>query len=358
MAYEIDFIGVSDSEAKQDADAIVIRWNDGGNYKIVVYDGGLQPHGEKLKEHLNQYYFDDYDEKVIDAVIASHSDKDHTSGLKVILGNFQVNALYMNRPWSGEMELYYKIRGGRITWKSLVQHFKDSYSYVDDLENIAKSKGIPVYDVFKGDMIEGVFRVLSPSRDFYLEMIEESYEASLKKSAGDGVGVLENARDLLETWNKETLHEDVTTSAENEMSVVLYGNMGNEGILLVGDAGRKALSRANSFAEAAGISLKDDVKFMQIPHHGGRHNVSTSLLNDIVGTIVRPRMTTGKVAYVCAAEKSDHPLQMVVNAYIRRGVKVYAAKGRIIHYNVGMPKRDGERALTQEKFNCNVEKWD
>ena len=73
MAYEIDFVGVGD-ECKKDADAIALRWKDlFGNYKIAVYDGGLQAHGEKLEQHLNQYYFDEDTEKVIDYVICSHS---------------------------------------------------------------------------------------------------------------------------------------------------------------------------------------------------------------------------------------------------------------------------------------------
>ena len=58
-AYEIDFIGVGD-EVKKDADAITIRWkDDNGDYKIAVYDGGLQAHGDKMVEHLNEYYFSD-----------------------------------------------------------------------------------------------------------------------------------------------------------------------------------------------------------------------------------------------------------------------------------------------------------
>lgn len=87
MVYEIDFIGIG-AENKKDADAISLRWKDSvGNYKIVVYDGGLQAHGEKLEEHLNQYYFQDGEEKKIDCVICLHSDLGHASGLKNIFEN-------------------------------------------------------------------------------------------------------------------------------------------------------------------------------------------------------------------------------------------------------------------------------
>lgn len=364
MAYEVDFISVSSSESKKDADAIVIRWKEGENYKIAIYDGGLQAHGNKMQEHMNKYYFDDEEaDKTIDAVIVSHSDQDHTSGLRTILENFTVNALYMNRPWLYAKELYDKINDGRITVKSLEQRLREKYSFIADLEEIAEEKEIPIYNVFEGDKIENVFTVLSPSRDFYINLIVESDKTPLEESVDDGTEInfsLESSqyeKTSLEEWDVETLHEDVVTSAENEMSVVLYGAMKDEGMLLVGDAGIRALNNAKNYASDINISLKDDVTFMQIPHHGGRHNVSTSLLNDIVGEKVEQGITTGKTAFVCAAEESSHPLQMVVNAYVRRGVKVYTAKGNIIHHHKTMPERVGWVTLTKEEFNPCVEDW-
>lgn len=358
MAYEVDFISVSDSESKQDADAIVIRWKNGDHYKIAVYDGGLQAHGEKMCNHLNDYYFDNNQDKVLDAVIVSHSDQDHTSGLKTILENFTVKALYMNRPWLYAKELYDNINDDRITVNSLKQRLKDNYSYIADLEGVAEEKGIPIYEAFAGEEIEDRFLVLSPSREFYLQLIVESYKTPLEENAKGGV-VYKFVQSLSrEDWNVETLHEDVSTSAENEMSVVLFGDMEEEGVLLVGDAGVRALNSAYSYALENDISLKDKVKFMQIPHHGGRHNVSTSLLDSIIGKRVTKNTEIGKTAFVCAAEKSDHPLQMVINAYVRRGVNVYTAKGNIIHHHINMPTREGWTTLTKEKFNPNVEEWD
>lgn len=363
MAYEVDFISVSDSKSKQDADAIAIRWEDGGYYKVAVYDGGLQAHGEKMRDHLNSYYFDDEQDKVIDAVIVSHSDQDHTSGLKTILESFTVKALYMNRPWLYAEELYDKISDGRITINSLEQRLKDKYAYIADLERVAEENDIPIYEAFAGDKIENKFTVLGPSRELYLQLIVESDKTPLEESAKGGAvfkiaqSLSKYVKSLLEAWDVETLHEDVSTSAENEMSVVLYGDMLEEGMLLVGDAGLRALNGANEYASENGISLKDKVKFMQIPHHGGRHNVSTSLLNSIIGERVDKDTEIGKTAFVCAAEKSDHPLQMVINAYVRRGVKVYSAKGNIIHHHRNMPTREGWISLSKEEFNPNVEEW-
>src|SRR5689334_23309834 len=100
MAYELDFIGVN--QETKDADAIGIRWKKGDDNCVVgVYDGGLQIYGEKLKDHIDECYFNGFkdEDKIIDFVICSHSDQDHTSGIKEILETYKVKALYMNRPW-------------------------------------------------------------------------------------------------------------------------------------------------------------------------------------------------------------------------------------------------------------------
>ena len=144
MAYEIDFIGVGD-DTKKDADAIAIRWKDkNDNYKIAVYDGGLQAHGDKMVEHLNEYYFSDLNDKIIDCVICSHSDLDHTSGLKHILEEFEVKKLYMNRPWLYIDDVWDSVNDGRITKASLCERLKKQYKYISDLEEIAEEKEIEI----------------------------------------------------------------------------------------------------------------------------------------------------------------------------------------------------------------------
>ena len=109
MAYEIDFIGVDSNKSSKDADAICLRWKDGipifgpQLYKVGVVDGGFEAHGDAMIKHMNQYYFDDVegkkdsDEKVIDFMVITHPDQDHTIGLKKVLDYFNVQKIYMNR---------------------------------------------------------------------------------------------------------------------------------------------------------------------------------------------------------------------------------------------------------------------
>ena len=364
MAFEIDFIGIRQDLCKKDADAIAIRWQDESTYKVAIYDGGFQVHGEALVKHLNTYYFDAC-KRIIDAVIVSHPDQDHTAGLKEVLENFTVNALYMNRPWKYAIELYDKVSDGRMTPNSLEKHLKNKYPFIADLETIAMEKNIPIFDAFEGTIVSGALTILSPSEQFYKDLIVESDKTPLENKSQDGLfesflsAAKHSVRNALESWGVETLRENVSTSAENEMSVVLLGQVSVDKFLLVGDAGIRALSNAMDYAEYyLNVKLSDTVKFFQIPHHGGRHNVSPSILNRMLGPKRLVEFANDRTAFVSAADDSDHPLQMVVNAYLRRGCKVYKNGGVNLWHHVGMPIRSGYSSAKEEKFNEHVEDWE
>lgn len=157
MAYEIDFIGVPEEKAKKDADVIAFRWKTENGFKRCVYD----------------------------AVFVSHSDKDHTSGLKIILENFKVKALYMNRPWLYADELYPKVNDGRKTVESLKRELKEKFVYIADLEEIALRKDIPVYEAFTGVKIESKLLILSPTKEQYKELLVASDKTPLQESRLD-----------------------------------------------------------------------------------------------------------------------------------------------------------------------------
>ena len=230
---------------------------------------------------------------------------------------------------------------------------------------MAEDKKIEICEAFQGKIIECQLEILSPSKEFYLELMIESNKTPLEKSnvhesaARKIVNELvQYVKNLIESWTAEKLREDVETTSENEMSVVVLGKMDEENFLLTGDAGIRALDKAISYADEKDETIKDTVKFLQIPHHGGRHNVSPSILDRLIGEIVDEDETIGKTAFVSVAKDSDHPLQMVVNAFTRRGVKVYKTEGNIIHHHKNMPAREGWSALEKLNFEEKVEEWD
>lgn len=379
MAYEIDYIGVKADKATKDADAICLRWKTGialngmPIYKVGVIDGGFEAHGNAMIAHMNQYYFDDAEgvkskeKKTIDFVVVTHPDQDHAIGLKQVLKAFDVKKIYMNRPWLYVDELFDKVNDGRITKQSLRERLRNNYETIADIENIAEENKIPIYEAFEGTYVENEILILSPEKQFYLDLLVESEKTPLQEQAAfnqDGLfGRIANAVkayivNKFEDWDIETLCENEETSAENETSVVLRGLVEGDGFLLTGDAGIRALNKAIDYMEQIGEDVISEISFYQIPHHGGRHNVSPSLLDRMVGQRVKKGATRNKTAYASVAEGSDHPLKMVTNAYIRRGVSTYETNGNTICHHCGqMPKR-GWTQLKMIEFADYVEEWD
>ena len=379
MAYEIDFISVKGTDCKKDADAICLRWKETdayGNsiYKIGVVDGGFEAHGDAMVSHMNHYYFNDKyglkssNSKIIDFIVVTHPDLDHTSGLKTILDKFFVKKIYMNRPWLYIDELWPNVNDGRITKDSLKRRLLEKYKPIADIEATAKTKGIPILETFQGTVIERKLNVLSPTKEFYLKLLVESNKTPLQEDANCQrvIDALEKfyktSREyllsLFETWSNELLREDVETTPDNETSIVLLGTEDNNSFLLTGDAGIRALEIAMDYAESLGVDVRESVTCYQMPHHGSRHNVSTSILNRMIGGKVKEGTIGNKIAVASVAEGSDHPLKMVTNAYIRRGVKAYQTDGSTVCQHHGdMPER-GWTKCTPIRFSELVEEWD
>lgn len=358
MKYELDFLGIN--EEGKDADAICFRFYDDSlqRYVVGVYDGGFQKYGEKLKDHLNQYYFNTTTSPYIDFVICSHPDQDHASGLTEILENFSVGQLYMNRPWAFIDELYPKISDGLITEHSLENRLREAYPYINQLEELALDRGIPIYDAFQGTKIYEKLTILSPSKEFYIDLLVESEKTPLSETSNANLFKrLANAvQTAIETWTGELLRENVSTTAENETSVILLGDMEKELFLLTGDAGIRSLKRAIDAAPEYGYELTD-VKVYQIPHHGGRHNVSPSILDSLVGSKIGDSESPTKTAIVSVSKGSDHPKKMVTNAFIRRGAKVFEARTNILRHSRNMPEREGWVTAKKIEFSETVEDW-
>lgn len=93
--------------------------------------------------------------------------------------------------------------------------------------------------------------MLSPSKTFYIEQIVDSSKNSLAEKRC-GIKFAEafnnNKNFIVESFSGEdTLRENVSTSAENETSVILHLGLSTYNVLLTGDAGIKALDIAYNF---------------------------------------------------------------------------------------------------------------
>ena len=349
--FEIDFLDV---EAKDSGDAIPLRYKIGDVTRIHATDGGFQKTGDKIVEHIENYY-DNPD--TIDAVVVSHPDGDHAGGLQTVLEKLEVSELWMLRPWLYADELidrfaYY------TNPENLADKLKEIYSNIAELEEIAEEKDIPIYEPFQGAKV-GEFTVLAPTKDRYLDLIVESDKTpkaaseSTQSLLGQGLDFIGKAAThaisfIRAAWGKETFSSE-ETSHENEMSVIQYANLCGKKILLTADAGRGALDEAADYAPWAGLVLPGIDRF-QVPHHGSRRNVSTEILDRWLGEILPEQLEEGseKFTAIISASKDDddHPRKAVIRACIHRGAKVISTEGKTIQTHFNAPARDGWTATT------------
>jgi len=121
MEYEIDFLPVG--EESKGGDAICFRYWDANTPPFVgIIDGGTAAAGEKLVEHIQQYY----GTKTVDLVINTHPHTDHTSGLYTVLEQLSVKHLMMHKPWEHAVALKALFHDGRITSTSIEERVRDA----------------------------------------------------------------------------------------------------------------------------------------------------------------------------------------------------------------------------------------
>lgn len=350
MAYEIDFLAVGDGE--RSGDAIALRFGNlqQGEQTVVVIDGGTKESGAALVNHIKTYY----KTETVDAAICTHSDSDHASGLTEVLESLKVGKLFMHLPWKHAADIDDLFKDPRVTATSLMRNFKKSLDNAHELATLAEENGIPIIEPFS-DTIKADERwaLLSPSTTFYEELLtafrcvpEAAAETPFLQKAV--VAVKEAIKWIAENWNIETLSEPEVdaTSAENNSSVVLLFKDGDSKFLFTSDAGAPALTEAVERAKKLGIDLST-VNGIQVPHHGSKRNVGPAILNVLLG----PRKQSesySKTAIVSAAKAGEpkHPSKKVVNAFMRRGARVYATQGRPLwHHSNDAPARQWGAAV-------------
>lgn len=367
--YEIDLLPVGEGE--KSGDAITVRWgNAATGYKVMVVDGGTKDAGKKLVEHIKT----NYGTTVVDYMVCTHPDNDHSSGLRMVMDELTVKELWIHDPSKYNHHVFDFIKDGRVTPNSIMTTMQKSLSTAHELADMAKEKGIPVREPLQGSKI-GMFTVLSPSLDFYKTLLAEEYgdgDATERvvdslwdtiTKALDSVAetVVNAVADLIpESWDIETLREGGKTRPMNETSVVMYANFDGRGVLLTGDAGLRALSGAADYADILSIPL-NQARFIQIPHHGSRKNVSPSLLNRIVGDpLQKDAVRTHTLsAFVSASSgSSTHPRKVVTNAFRRRGAKVYGTLGKQVQHHHNMPARETWTSAKEIPFHDQVESYE
>lgn len=339
MIWEVDFLPVGESNG----DAICIRYSESGDrWHLHLVDGGYRDTGEKIIRHIRDNFGADWH---INHLVLTHADNDHAGGLIDVMGKMRVLNLWMNRPWLYAEEIIGNFHGNFGKY-GLEDAIKDRYDGLVQLEELALQQGTTIREVFQGAQI-GPFTVLAPSRQRYINLIPDldktpkkySSFASLAKSLSS---LRESVKDWVdEHWNLETLSSDPeSVSASNETSVVQMGIFGDQKVLLTADAGPQALNEAADYAEACGLRLPFP-RYVQVPHHGSRKNVTPKLLDRLVGPKMEQGARYGVAFCSVGSEETDYPRGQVNNAFIRRGYPVWVTKRFVISQRAGTDLRHG-----------------
>ncbi len=372
MNCEIEFLPVG--TGSKPGDAIVVRYGDVNFWELLVIDGGTLDSGKELVVHLKTTFGFNV---VVTHALVTHPDTDHASGMREILEGLPVENLWVNLPWNFAAEARPYFANKNWTEQGLANELRKEYDILDELVKMAVKKKIPIRQPFAGSII-GPFQVISPYRVIYpflIPQFDRTPEPDQAAIESDGIRIEKQQAGLItgllgkavakiqnwipETWENERLKDGGVTSASNESSVVLYGDFGQgRRILLTGDTGFMGLTMATNYAKKNGLPMQDFM-FVQIPHHGSRRNVGPSILNTILGPIKPKGTQSHSTAYVSAPIDDDmHPRKIVLNAFIRRGYKVFATQGKNILFSGGFPTRPGYTSLSPLSFASQVEDYD
>ncbi|WP_219495746.1 ComEC/Rec2 family competence protein [Proteus terrae] len=356
-AYDLDFLAVGETTS---GDAIFVRTKKDNNEVINLVDGGYAGEAGNIEAFMDKWY----KKKVIDNMVLTHGDRDHLSGLVKILKDesIQVNTIWALFPWHYANDLvdgdYFENRNSS---KWLEDELKRQYGLLCEFEQLAINRGIKIKSPFQGQCI-GEFKVLSPSKKFYLDNI-----ASSKKTADENKDRCPTSgRKLLESiispvvdmikraWGDENFSSE-PTSSENNNSVIQYSYIGGKKILLTGDAGVEALEEAIKYLQPKSLPIAD---IFQVPHHGSRRNLSSEILDKIIGHKLNSyaeAKNADKITAIISAGYKDpnHPRNAVLRALIHRGASVFGTRKGGFHK--GHSSRDEWHSATKYDYPANME---
>ena len=365
MPFQVDVFPVGDKSTSGDAIALRFGRFDTGRRDdqfVTVIDGGFLETGQTVVRHIREVYRTD----TVDAVISTHPDADHASGLEPVMTDLRVGALYMHQPWNHTEDIARMFTDGRVSDDSVAAGIRESLQDVRDLETTARRRGIPIIepftDVALGLNEQNKIMVVGPTLAYYESLLPEFRCTPAARNQGLVAAVrriLEQGKELAlsvaEQLHIETLQDPIEeTHAENNSSVVSVVRSDGQDMLFTADAGIAALTNVLDLLDSRGYDMSN-FQFIQVPHHGSKRNVGPTLLDRLLG----PRLNSDvelKKAFLSASKEGEpkHPSLRVLNAFRRRGARVYRPNTGLFLYHSNAP-RDGYLTAQPAPFFSQVE---
>jgi len=328
MAYHIDVLPIGDTQC---GEAIAIHIGDinspdRSKRKVIIIDGGYKSNGDDLVAHIIKHY----KTKEVDLVVSTHPDQDHINGLTAVLEQLDVKMLWMHRPWLHSEDIK-SLKGMGFNASNVSNKLEKALSSANELEAVAIEQGVEIVEPFVGEAVfdtpYGRLSVVGPTREFYDQLMGEvlAYEPT---KASFFSKITQSLSGIFESHTVETLQEGGRTSPQNNSSTVLLLELDNGNrALFAGDAGIDALENAHEELVTTHGHTPGSLKYIQVPHHGSRRNVSPSLLDKLLGTRTAVEGALQGYAVVSVSRdecKQGHPKKVVTNAFKRRGYPVHS----------------------------------
>ena len=321
---EIDMLSLGNADS-----ILVTRWNNGLAERVLI-DGGEQSSAPVVRSFLRGQGI-----SYLDHVVCSHYHDDHAAGLIELLKD---NTLAVGRLWT-HLELNHIDVQSIINQAKKYPNLKEANVIMESLEThvslvqTALDRKIPLSEPFKGQNI-GFLTVCGPSVDFYKEIIAEMANENYYSSKSTGTAVILKLLEDHADKSSDSLLDNPKTDPLNNTSTILATSIGDDVYVFTADAGAEALAAAVRDYQITGC------KWMQIPHHGSRRNITQGLIEAF----------SPQTAFVSAVGNKKHPRRAVVNAFKNQGAKVYSThypNGGHLRQPVGsVPERAGHISAT------------
>jgi beta-lactamase superfamily II metal-dependent hydrolase len=315
MPFEIDMLSV------KNADASIIRYFNEYNEEIViVIDAGRRKDGNKVVEHIHTYT----NKKRVDLAICTHPDNDHIGGFFKLIEKVKIDEFWIHNPekhiaairnLTESYELDDKIEKALI---DVLENLRDS----EDIFTLLKEHGIRTKEPLAGlEYNKAPLKIVGPTREHYQAMLSKFRDKDILL---EDIQTLKKSMSLLEMMSdtpEEIIDAKNDKSAENNSSVIILFTPNDRRYLFTADAGPDALEQAHKNYDLSNIY------WMQIPHHGSKYNITSSLIQKL----------NPKIAYIsCETIQSMD----VINVFKKQGTTVYSTCRSInLRHSVGLGKR-------------------
>lgn len=309
--YEVHYLNV------QHADAIVIRYEDNFRSYIVLVDAGNLSDSEMIKKHI----YDRWYTHRIDLAVCTHPDSDHKGGF---FGLLQDPDMYIKEFWlispADAISNCGDDRNTSFLYPTPTECFDHpTDDSVPNLIALANNRCEIVRNVYAGHKHSTIpISVVGPTKEFYsplakkiLESYKDERELDEEKYSDEGEFLMEQAKSSID-------NESDDKSPTNAGSLILLFQPLDHNIkfLLLGDANRcailDALTNNNKLRKSA----------IKVPHHGSKHNLSSSIID-----LLEPRC-----AVISAGGTKKHPSRGVVHC-LSKHCDVYSThlSGNLFH---------------------------